>query len=123
MGFFSKMMNKAGSWHVKQLVQDCIKEMMSVSMSVNQQVNNPYLTDSTLDLMIEHLNAGYLKKYEYRSLETKFHNVVKCWVERNLGRPLDIESDDYEILDESIEKVRPYFMKTEAGVIQKLKEE
>lgn len=123
MGFFSKMMNKAGSWHVKQLVQDCIKEMMSVSMSVNRQVNNPYLTDSTLDLMIEHLNAGYLKKYEYRNLETKFHNVVKCWVERNLGTPLDIESDDYEILDESIEKVRPYFMKTEAGVIQKLNEE
>ncbi len=61
MGFFSKMMNKAGSWHVKQLVQDCIKEMMGVSMSVNQQVNNPYLTDSTLDLVIEHLNAGYLK--------------------------------------------------------------
>jgi hypothetical protein len=123
MGFFSKMMNKAGSWHVKQLVQDCIKEMMKVSMCDNQQVNNPYLTDSTLDLMIEHLNAGYLKSPKYKSLETKFDNVVRCWVERNLGRPLDIESDDYDVLDESIEKVRPYFMKTEAGVIQKLKEE
>jgi hypothetical protein len=123
MGFFSKMMNKAGSWHVKQLVQDCIKEMMSASMYINQQINNPYLTDSTLDLMIEHNKFNYLKKQKFKNLESKFDNVVQFWVRTKLGRDLDLESDDYEVLFDSIEKVRLYFMKTEAGVIQKLKEE
>ncbi len=123
MGFFSKMMNKAGSWHVKQLVQDCIKEMMEASMYDNQQVNNPYLTDNTLDLMIEHNKFNYLKKQKFKSLESKFNSVVQFWVRIKLGRDLDFESDDYEILFDSIEKVRPYFMKTKAGVIQKLKEE
>ena len=123
MGFFSKMMNKAGSWHVKQLVQDCIKEMMKASMYDNQQVNNPYLTDNTLDLMIEHYKSNYLKNQKFKSLESKFNNVVQLWVRIKLGRDLDVESDDYEVLFDSIEKIRPYFMKTEAGVIQKLKEE
>jgi cobalamin biosynthesis Co2+ chelatase CbiK len=123
MGFFSKMMNKAGSWHVKQLVQDCIKEMMEASMYDNQQVNNPYPTDNTLNLMIEHNKFKYLKNQKFKNLESKFNSVVQLWVRIKLGRDLDVESDDYEVLFDSIEKVRPYFMKTESGVTQKLKEE
>ena len=90
--------------------------MMSASMYDNQQVNNPYLTDNTLDLMIEHLNTSYFKSKEYRSLELKFDSVVRYWVQIKLGRPLDFNSSEYELLMESIEKVRPYFMKTEAGL-------
>lgn len=121
MGLFSKVFNKAGRWHVKQLVQDCIKEMMNVSMEVNQQIDNPYLTDSTLDLMIEHLNTNYFDGKKYKSLAAKFNSLVTYWVQIKLGRPMDT-NNDFEELMESIEKVRPYFMTTEAGVVQKLKE-
>lgn len=121
MGFFSKMMNKGGSWHIEQLVQDCIKEMMGASMLDNQQVDNQYLTDNTLDLMIEHLNTDYFKGKNYRSLESKFNSVVTYWVLLKLGRSLNLKSNEDELLMECIEKVKPFFMKTKAGVTQKLK--
>jgi hypothetical protein len=116
------MLNKAGDWHMKQLIQDCIKEMMNASMYDNQQIDNPYLTDNTLDLMIEHLDPSYFKDKKYRSLELKFDSVVRYWVQIRLGRILNFESDEHDKMMESIDKVRPYFMKTEAGVVQKLKQ-
>lgn len=121
MGFFSKMMNKVGGVYIKQLVQDFVKVMMDVSMYDNQQIDNPYLTDNALDRIIEHLDTDYFERKNFRSLESKFDSVAAYWVQLRLERPLGINTPEDDLLREYIERVRPFFMKTKAGVIQKLK--
>ena len=49
------------------------------------------------------LKAGrgrWVKNQKFTSLESKFDNVVQLWVRRKLGRDLDVESNDYEVLFE-----------------------
>ena len=81
MGIFSSMFNKMGSWHVRQLVKDCTKLMIKASMSEMKQKENPYLTDSTIDSLVKHLQYEYaMGLMNFKSLKEKYSYFVRTYV-------------------------------------------
>lgn len=122
MGILSSMFNKMGHWHVRQLVKDCAKLIIEASMHVYNQKNNPYLTDSALDSLIEHGHFDVMQNNEYQSLKEKFTDFIKFFVWRNLGRDIDYISGESVTLYDEIEKVWPILMVTKDGIQQELKQ-
>jgi len=121
MGILSSTFNKMGHWHIRQLVKDCTKIIIKLSMHEVDQKNNPYLTDSALDLLIEQGQYSTLKGRKFASLKEKFTKCVLIYVVRNLGR--DSASGEMGTVSEEIEKYWPIFMTTKDGVQQRLKTE
>lgn len=87
------------------------------------QKNNPYLTDSALDLLIKQGQYRTMEGKKYASLKEKFSNYVLIYVSRNLGRGIDSISGEMGTLSEEIGKYWPVFMATKDGVQQRLKTE
>jgi len=95
MGILSSTFNKMGHWHIRQLVKDCTKIIIKLSMHEVDQKNNPYLTDSALDLLIEQGQYSTLKGRKFASLKEKFTKCVLIYVVRNLGLYSDFPTSKY----------------------------
>ena len=119
MGIFSKM----GHWHVRRLARDCTKLIIDASMHEYNQKNNPYLTDSALDLLIAQGQYTAMEGKYFKDLHFKYIGFVCCYVSRNLGRNIDHQSGEMDTLHEEIEKCWPIVKTTTDGVQQRLKTE
>jgi len=121
MGLFSSFFKKAGKFHVHQLVVDCGQLVIKASMSEINQKNNPYLTDSALDLLIKEGNFNTMRSKKYKSLLEKYRNFAYLYVCRELGRPIDTLAGEMDTFDEFLEKTWAILKTTKDGVDQTLK--
>jgi len=121
MGILSSMFNKMGHWHIRQLVKECTKTIISASMRDPAPRSNPHLTDSALNFLILHGGYNIMEGKPYASLKEKFSEYVRFYIVHNLGREIDYESGESVTRDEEIAKYWPNFMTTKDGTHQQIK--
>ncbi len=122
MSFFDSMFGKMGHRHIRQLAKDCSKLIIKASMSEYKQLNNPYLTDSALNLLIKHNQYSLMKEKTYENLKDKFSDFFNFYIVRNIRRDLDWLSGENCTIDEEVERYWPVFMATKQGITQIIKE-
>jgi hypothetical protein len=118
MGLFSSFFNKAGAWHIKQLVKDSCDHVIKATMAAHEQKNNPFLVDYALDLLIEHGSYSLMKEEKYICLKEKLKDFMTFYVVRNIGRDIDFLSGEDQIMLKEIEKYWTVFIKSKDGTEQ-----
>ncbi len=104
MGFLKGMFNKMGHSHIKMLTKDCAKLIVSTLLMLKNQQGDEVSIDRALDLLIDEGGYRVIQEKNIENSKTKFSQYIRFYVFRNLGREIDLLSDDMEVLEEEIEK-------------------
>lgn len=104
MGFFKGMFNKMGCSHIRMLTKDCAKSIVSTLLMLKDQQGDEVSIDTVLDLLIDEGGYRVIREKNIEDSETKFSEYIRFYVFRNLGREIDLLSDDMKVLNEEIEK-------------------
>lgn len=102
MGILNGVFDRMGYSHIRMLTKDCVKLVLSTLGELKDKHGNEVYLDAALDLLIE--EGGYRVTGE--DLKTRFVELVRFYVFRNLGREIDFLSDDMKVLNKEIENYR-----------------
>ena len=102
MGILKGVFDRMGYSHIRMLTKDCVKLVLSTLGELKDKHGNEVYLDAALDLLIE--EGGYRVTGE--DLKTRFVELVRFYVFRNLGREIDFLSDDMKVLNKEIENYR-----------------
>lgn len=113
MGFLKGVFNKMGYSHIRMLTKDCAKLIISTLLMLKDRQGDEVPIDTALDLLIDEGHYSVIQEQNIEDSKTKFSEFIKFYVVRNLGREIDLFSDDMQVLKEQTEKYWTRIVETE----------
>jgi hypothetical protein len=113
LGFFKKMNDKLGHWHIKQLIRDCGQRIMGRAMALKNINGGKANVSEAIDFLAK--EGGYripssnydeddIEFFEIENTQEKFSKFIQYYVVRNLDRPIDTQPDDLWVMQEEISR-------------------